>query len=224
MRKARLKFDKQWGAWELRRSQLRNVDAAVERDRTKKQSLTEYEAHCKCERPRPLTHVLFRSTLAKSFVTTPAALSPRRCLTPRRRGRPSSDTPNRHSSKRPRVRKYYVGENKSQVKMIQPKRSLIPNLRLFAGKGKRFSLTSEKGLSRFEGGDVIPGIHRLRTLKSGRSRCQVCRAMGTDGVYGPSKTREPPRAKLTCMYTACGGINLCSVECSNVWHYRDGVE
>ena len=95
---------------------------------------------------------------------------------------------------------------------------------MFAGKGKKFSLSSTKGLARFQGGDVVPGMHRLKTLKGGRSRCQVCRAMGDRGSYGPNKTREPPRAKLTCMNPLCGGISLCSVECSNVWHFREPTE
>ena len=151
-------------------------------------------------------------------------MSPRR-RTPRRRGRPAASiTPNRRLSKKPCLRKYHVGENKSSHMMIQPQHLNIPTLRLYAGKGKKFSLTSEKSLGRFQGGDVIPGIHRLQTLKGGRSRCQVCRAVGERGSYGPNKTREPPRAKLTCMNPICGGISLCSVECSNVWHIRKDAE
>jgi len=67
-------------------------------------------------------------------------------------------------------------------------------------------------------------IARPVYLYAGRSRCQVCRAMGERGSYGPNNTREPPRAKITCYNPTCGGISLCSVECSNVWHYRKGAE
>ena len=228
VRRARVKYDRKWGAWELRRGQRRGVDVEAERERTKQQSLAEYEKHSNCKRPRPLTHIVFRTTLAKSWTTSPTAsmLSPRRrSTTPRRRGRPAASiAPNRRLSKKPCLRKYHVGENKSSHMMIQPQHLNIPTLRLYAGKGKKFSLTSEKSLGRFQGGDVIPGIHRLQTLKGGRSRCQVCRAMGERGSYGPNKTREPPRAKLTCMNPICGGISLCSVECSNVWHIRKDAE
>ena len=225
VRKARVAFDKRWGAWEMRRSQRRNIDAAAEAERTTEQSLAEYEAAINAKRPSPRTHINFRSTLAKSLVADGLYTGPiARPRIPRARGRPSTAAPNRQASKRPCVRKYYVGDNKAQTRMIQPRRANVPLLRLFAGKGKRFSLTSEKGLARFEGGDAIPGIHRLKTLKGGRSRCQVCRAVGEPGSYGPNKTREPPRAKLTCMHTRCGGISLCSVECSNVWHYRQPTE
>ena len=120
------------------------------------------------------------------------------------------------ASKRPCARKYYVGAGGSHVQMIQPQPMNLPTLRLFAGKGKKFSLTSDKALERFRGGITIPGIHRLKTLKGGRSRCQVCRAMGERGSYGPNKTVEPPRAKMTCENPTCGDISLCSVDCSNV--------
>lgn len=227
VRKARVKFDKKWGAWEMRRSQRRGIDETVERNRTKKQSLQEYEAHTNSKRPRPRTHIEFRTTLAKSLTTTisqpPSMLSPSR-RPPRRRGRPCEAAPNRRPSKRPCARKYYVGAGGSHVQMIQPQPMNLPTLRLFAGKGKKFSLTSDKALERFQGGNTIPGIHRLKTLKGGRSRCQVCRAMGERGSYGPNKTVEPPRAKLTCMHLSCGGISLCSVECSNVWHYREDTD
>ena len=217
VRKQRVKFDKRWGAWEMRRSQRRDIDLSQEANRTTKLSLAEYEAHCKTHRPRPLTHIQFRTTLAESLANyntaSNAMLTNRDPRTRRNRGRPTSQPyfPNRHVSKRPCLRKYYVGPDKAKAQMIQPVRANIPNLRLFAGKGRKFSLTSEKGMTRFQGGDVIPGIHRLKTLKGGRSRCQVCRATGKVGAYGPHKTREPPRAKITCANPLCGGISLCSV-------------
>ena len=93
-------------------------------------------------------------------------LSPRRC-TPRRRGRPSSVAPNRRLSKKQCLRKYHVGDHKSCHMMIQTEKLIIPTLSLYLGKGKIISLTSEKSLGRFKGGDVIPGIHRLQTLKGG---------------------------------------------------------
>ena len=225
VRKARVAFDKKWGTWELRRSQRRDTNVLEDRNRTDKISLEEYEAASDTRRPRPLTHIKFRTTLAESLANhnvSSTFQTPRR--TTRQRGRPTSAAPNRRASKRPCLRKYYVGARKSGSQMIQPARLNIPTLCLFVGKGKQFSLSSEKVLERFKGGDAIPGIHRLKTLKGGRSRCQVCRATGERGAYGPNKTREPPRAKLTCHNVLCGGISLCSVECSNVWHYRDGVE
>ena len=196
----------------------RDVNLLDELNRTKKQSLAEYEAASYTKRPAPLTHIKFRTAVAESLANhnnvSASLRTPRR--TPRQRGRPSSAAPNRRVSKRPCLRKYYTGARKSVSQMIQPAKANIPTLRLFAGKGKQFSLSSEKGLERFKGGDSIPGVHRLKTLKGGRSRCQVCRVTGERGAYGPNKTREPPRAKLTCHNVLCGGISLCSVECSNV--------
>ena len=72
-------------------------------------------------------------------------LSLRRC-TPRRRGRPSSVAPNRRLSKKPCLRKYHVSDHKSCHMMIQPENLSIPTLRLYAGKRKKFFLTSEKSL------------------------------------------------------------------------------
>ena len=226
VRKERVTFDKKWGAWELRRSQRRDINLLEDRNRTKKISLSEYEAASETKRPSPLTHIKFRTTLAESLANhnvSDTFSTPRRTLT-RQRGRPSSAAPNRRASKRPCLRKYYTGPRKEVSQMIQPVAANIPTLRLWAGKNKKFSLTSQKSLERFKGGDAIPGIHRLKTLKGGRSRCQVCRATGERGAYGPNKTREPPRAKLTCHNVLCGGISLCSVECSNVWHYRVATE
>ena len=182
-----------------------------------------------CARPKPMSHLDFRVKLAKTLRLRADGVEADDsvCVTPSRRRRSqlglptSEEMANRRPSKKPRVRRYHVGPGKLDEVMKEPAVLSLPKRKFVPAKGEKYDLFSEQSMTRFEDGDMIPGVHRLVSIKGGRSRCQVCCAMGSRGSYGPKKNcKEPPRAKLRCQNKFCGGISLCSVECSNIWHIK----
>lgn len=129
--------------------------------------------------------------------------------------------PNRATTKR-KVDMVTVvcGTNREDRKRVRAVPRLVPKLKLHAGRGKKYDIYGDKAMQRFQGGQCIPGLHPLKSIPVTCSfKCQVCRALGEQGKYGPKKNlKQPPRAKFTCVSNLCGGISLCGAECYNAWH------
>lgn len=222
----------------------------VQRKQRWRQQLKEYETKFNKRRPRAMTHLAFRISVINSLVKRTLIVmrrrrSARQTVTPaaaaesseeevpaetRGPGRPPDVTapviPHRVADKR-KVDMVSVvcGSNRDQRKRVRAVQRLLPKFKLHAGKGRKYDLYGAKAMARFKGEQCIPGMHVLKSMPGRCSfKCQICRALGENGKYGPKKNlKQPPRAKFTCTHPSCGGISLCSAECYNVWHFHPDV-
>ena len=182
VRKARAAWDARHGVWELRRSQVtlrRGRAAAQEANRTLQQSRREFERVSNCARPKPMSHLDFRVKLAKTLRLRADGVEADDsvCVTPSRRRRSqlglptSEEMANRRPSKKPRVRRYHVGPGKLDEVMKEPAVLSLPKRKFVPAKGEKYDLFSEQEMTRFQDGDMIPGVHRLVSIKG--QGCQV---------------------------------------------------
>ena len=188
----------------------------------KRRALSRYEQLRGIKKPRAMSHIEFRVSVIRSLgyrVPTIENVPVR--------GRPpnAASVPGRVVAKRNRATVTVAyGANRSKRKRVPAVARQMPTVRLHGGK-RRYDINSVKALDRFKGGHTIPGIHFLRSVpKKNKFRCQICRAVGSKGHYGPKKNLQNPRwAKFTCTNPECGGIALCGAECYNIWHFHPDI-